>query len=82
MQNLLVRTRALREAVPGVVSLTVGVNIHELSKGLTHGMAIVYESKEAMDAWGPHQKHQEVLNDIWVPVVDMESLQAQAWCME
>ena len=82
IENLLKSTRALQDAVPGVISLTIGENIHELSKGLTHGMAIVYESKEAMDAWGPHAKHQEVLNQVWVPVVDMETLQAQAWVME
>jgi len=45
-------------------------------------MAIIYESKEAMDGWGPHLAHQKVLNETWLPIVDMESLQAQAWRVE
>ena len=45
IENLMVKTRELSHLIPGVVSLTIGENCHELSKGLTHGMAICYASK-------------------------------------
>merc|ERR1711924_384214 len=70
ISHLMEKTRTLREAIPGVTALSIGENVHELHKGQTHAMAITYADKDAMDGWDPHPAHQQVLVDVWSPIVD------------
>jgi len=48
-------------AIPGIVSIYCGKNEHKESKGYTHGVVVVAETREALDAYRKHPLHDEIV---------------------
>ena len=62
---------ALKEKIPGIVEFSGGPNSspENLTKGFTHGFAMVFESEAARDAYLPHPDHLAVVGMI-LPMLD------------
>ena len=67
IEEIMVALRGLQKTVPGILSLTCGTNFSERAQGFTHGLVVRLESRAALDAYGPHPAHQEVVNTLIVP---------------
>jgi hypothetical protein len=62
--------RALRSEIPGILSLSVGEDFSGRGQGYTHGLHIQFESREALDGYGPHEAHQAVVQTLINPIRD------------
>src|SRR5215472_9075917 len=71
--------KSLKSKIPGIVDLTCGENFSDRSQGFHCGLLVRFESRAALDGYGPHPAHQEVVQKLLAPiradiiVVDFES---------
>jgi len=70
--------RALKENIPGIQSIRAGTNFSERAGNITHAAVITMEDKAALDGYGPHPAHQELLKTLGpalknITVVDFEA---------
>ncbi|MGA9290798.1 MAG: Dabb family protein [Anaerobacillus sp.] len=56
------RLTKVKESIPGIVDIQAGNNFSERSQGFESGLTVRFESKEALEAYGPHPAHQEVVS--------------------
>ncbi|GGD46698.1 Dabb family protein [Paenibacillus nasutitermitis] len=64
-KQLLEALLALREQVPGIVELTAGMNVTEETEnihGYTLGLRVTFDSRESLQQYGPHPKHQQFVS--------------------
>lgn len=54
--------RSLQGKVPGIVDLRCNYNFSERSQGFEIGLTARFETKEALQAYGPHPEHQKVVS--------------------
>lgn len=60
-QKLIDMLRALKEKVPGILSLTAGKTFTpERGQGFSVGLVVRFPDKEALAIYGPHPNHQPV----------------------
>ncbi len=60
--------KTLKEAVPGVVDLSVGINFSDRSQGFEIGLFVRFTDRAALEAYGPHPAHQAVVRDFINPI--------------
>jgi hypothetical protein len=60
--------RQLRDKIPGIVDLSYGANFCDRSKGYTHGLAVRFKDRSALEAYGPHPEHQRVVQKFINPI--------------
>ncbi len=60
----------LRDAIPGILEITVGANFSERSQGFTHGLLVRFQDRAALDTYIPHPAHEETRNTYILPIVD------------
>ncbi len=60
--------RALKNEIPGILELTAGENYTNRSQGFTHALYVRFESKEALEIYAPHPKHQHVVQNHVAPI--------------
>ncbi|WP_078428642.1 Dabb family protein [Alkalihalobacterium alkalinitrilicum] len=60
--EIIKRAKTLKDDIPGIVSLAVGTNFSERSKGFELGLTVRFENREALEVYGPHPKHQELVS--------------------
>ena len=58
----------LKSHIEGIHDLTCGLNISDRAKGYTHGLVVRFDSREALDAYGPHPAHQRVVQNYINPI--------------
>ena len=61
-QVLLSKLQGLKQAVPGIIALTAGLNVTEETDnihGYSLGLRVTFESQEALREYGPHPAHQD-----------------------
>lgn len=66
-QELLGKLKAFKGVIPGIVELTAGINVtdeKERARGYTMGLRVTFESKEALDNYGPHPVHQDFVQSL------------------
>ncbi len=56
------RLTRVKESIPGIVDIQAGNNFSERSQGFESGLTVRFETKEALEAYGPHPAHQEVVS--------------------
>lgn len=64
-RDLLDQLMKFKEKIPGIVELTAGTNITEEEENkheYSLGLRITFESKKALDEYGPHPVHQEFVS--------------------
>ena len=67
MENALL---GLKDAIPGILEITVGANFSERSQGFTHGLLVRFVDRSALDVYVPHPAHEAARNDFILPIVD------------
>jgi len=55
---------SLKEAVPGVIELSVGENFTDRADGHTHGLTVTLADKEALGAYAAHPEHLAVVEKL------------------
>ena len=70
VEAMLEGLRSLKTQVPGIVDLTAGTNLTDRGKGFTHGLVVRFEDRLALDAYGPHPAHQDVVQRRVRPIVE------------
>jgi hypothetical protein len=53
------RLQDLKNHVPGIIDIVAGHNFSSRSQGYELGLTVRFENRAALDAYGPHPKHQE-----------------------
>lgn len=60
--ELIRRTLELKDVIPGIVDLQQGRNFSDRNKGYEVGLTVRFEDKTALENYGPHPKHQEIVS--------------------
>ena len=60
---------AFRNTIPGLVDVTVGLNLSERDQGYTFGGCMQFTSRNAFSAYVPHPAHTALLEWL-VPLID------------
>ncbi|HEV2280373.1 MAG TPA: Dabb family protein [Acidobacteriaceae bacterium] len=60
-QRVIAEIRKLQGKIPGLEETWVGVNFSPRSQGYALGGVMKFSSREALDAYGTHPAHQELL---------------------
>ena len=66
-QELLEKLKAFKGVIPGIVELTVGLNVteeKERGQGYTLGLRVTFEDKDALNEYGPHPVHQDFVQSL------------------
>ena len=61
-EELIRRTYDLKEKIPGIIDLQQGINFSTRSQGFEIGLTVRFESREALENYGPHPQHQEIVS--------------------
>lgn len=64
IQKVLEEVRALQKKIPGVTHILTGENFSLHGKHFTHGVVVLAENQEAIDAYRNHPDHQQVAKEI------------------
>lgn len=59
----------LKDRVPGITSLSTGVDFSGRAHGYTHALVIRFSDRASFDAYGPHPAHRAVVEDTIVPIL-------------
>lgn len=51
----------LKDEIPGILDINTGANFSDRSQGYDTALRVRFESKAALEAYGPHPKHQEIV---------------------
>ncbi|MBN8209195.1 Dabb family protein [Bacillus sp. NTK071] len=51
----------VKDKIPGIVDIQAGNNFSDRSQGFESGLTVRFESRDALEAYGPHPAHQEVV---------------------
>ncbi|MBU8905439.1 Dabb family protein [Desertibacillus haloalkaliphilus] len=61
VDKLIDKTLKLKDEIPGIIEIQQGRNFSNRSQGYDVGMTVKFENKQALENFGPHPKHQEVV---------------------
>lgn len=62
INELILRTKKLKEGIPGILDIQQGHNVSERNQGYQVGLTVRFEDKNSLEQYGPHPKHQAVLS--------------------
>jgi hypothetical protein len=60
--------KALKDEIPGIISLTCGENFSPRSQGYECGLLVRFVDRAALEAYGPHPAHQAVVQTLISPI--------------
>lgn len=66
-KELIEELKAFKEIIPGIVELTVGINVTEEKEkvqGYTLGLRVTFKDKDALDKYGPNTAHQKFVKSL------------------
>ncbi|MBE3558521.1 MAG: Dabb family protein [Ktedonobacteraceae bacterium] len=64
MLAVLERVKALKEKIPGIVSLQAGENLNQFHQGYRYGFLMTFVDEAALKAYSPHPEHKAVSADL------------------
>jgi len=64
VEDLIASLRGLKDAVPGVVDLSIGENFSPRSGGYTHGLFVRFETGEDLKGYLEHPDHLAVVEKL------------------
>ncbi|MFC4766221.1 Dabb family protein [Effusibacillus consociatus] len=56
------KLKDLKQQIPGILDLQCNYNFCPRSQGFEIGLTVRFESKQALEEYGPHPKHQEAVS--------------------
>jgi hypothetical protein len=62
IDELIFRTKRLKGMIPGIIDIQQGRDFSNRNQGFEVGLTIRFEDRKALENFGPHPKHQEVLS--------------------
>ncbi|KHF41580.1 Dabb family protein [Halalkalibacter okhensis] len=62
VDKLIEKTLKLKDEIPGIIDIQQGRNFSNRNQGYEVGMTVKFEDKQALENFGPHPKHQEVVD--------------------
>ena len=68
IHRVVTELRALKGQIDGIVDLTCGENFSPRAQGFTHGLVVRFTDRAALAAYGPHPKHQHVVETLINPI--------------
>lgn len=68
-QRVISEIRSLQGQIPGLLETWVGKNISPKGQGYELGGVMTFSDRAALDAYGPHPLHQQLLSWL-VPLID------------
>src|SRR5258705_12180417 len=57
----------LKNKIPGIIEMTCGDNFSSRSQGYEFGLLVRFTDREALEAYGPHPLHQQVVQTLIAP---------------
>jgi hypothetical protein len=63
-EEVLFRLRSLKEEITGIIDIQAGINISKKNQGYEIGLTVLFEDRNALENYGPHPKHQEVVSHL------------------
>ncbi|KAF8937319.1 hypothetical protein EDD21DRAFT_373285 [Dissophora ornata] len=69
-KDLLKEVRNLKERVPGVETVELGVNFNARSKGYTHGFTMDFKDKNGLDVYDKSEAHIDAVKNYLLPRID------------
>jgi len=67
-ENVMTELRKLKGKIPGILDLSCGTNFSDRAKGYTHGLVVRFTDRAALESYGPHPKHQHVVQNLITPI--------------
>jgi hypothetical protein len=63
--QLLAKLQAFKGVIPGIIELSAGMNEEiERGRGYTLGLRVTFDSREALEQYGPHPVHQDFVKEL------------------
>jgi len=56
------KLKGLKNEISGILDIQAGLNFSDRSQGFEVGLTVRFEDKQALEAYGPHEKHQEAVS--------------------
>lgn len=67
IEELMCQLRALPRQIEGLLELNCGRDISGRAKGYTHALRARFADRAALERYGPHPAHQEVVQNLILP---------------
>ncbi|CCW35530.1 Stress responsive A/B Barrel Domain-containing protein [Chthonomonas calidirosea] len=67
IEEVMRRLRALPQQIEGILELNCGRDFSGRSKGYTHALRVRFVNRQALENYGPHPAHQEVVQKLILP---------------
>nr|WP_263326373.1 Dabb family protein [Neobacillus sp. Marseille-Q6967] len=61
-EELIRRTLALKEVIPGIIDIQQGFNFSKRSQGYEIGLTVRFEDRKSLENYGPHPAHQKIVS--------------------
>ena len=61
IDELIVRTKRLKQLIPGILDIQQGRDFSGRNKGFQVGLTVRFQDKQSFENYGPHPEHQSVL---------------------
>jgi hypothetical protein len=61
IENAIIMLKDLKKEIPGIVDIQAGQNLSKRSQGFELGLTVRIENIRALEEYGPHPKHQEIV---------------------
>jgi hypothetical protein len=68
-QNIVTEIRKLQGQIPGLLETSVGLNVSPRGQGYELGGVMKFADQAALDAYGPHPTHQQLLSWL-IPLIE------------
>ncbi|WP_226526917.1 Dabb family protein [Metabacillus niabensis] len=56
------KLKNLKHEISGIIDIQAGLNFSDRSQGFQVGLTVRFEDKQSLEAYGPHEKHQEAVS--------------------
>lgn len=78
LENTIAMLKELKKEINGIIDIQAGQNLSKRSKGFELGLTVRFENIKALEEYGPHPKHQEIVRYLEkIGLVDMIILDFQ-----
>jgi hypothetical protein len=67
-QRMISELAALKEKIPGIVSLTVGENFSDRNQGFDIGLVVRFTNRAALETYLPHPAHRGCVEQYVTPI--------------
>jgi hypothetical protein len=67
-QRAIAELKSLKEKIPGIVDLSVGLNFSERNQGFELGLVVRFTDRAALEGYLPHPAHRGCVDQFIAPI--------------